>query len=65
MVKKNLFSVSSLGYGMIIGNNLMSGIIILINIFSGGFIIILFNMSMSIKDRYESVGYGEDFSKVF
>ena len=63
MVKKNLPLASSPGYGMTIGNNPMSGTTTPTNTFLGVHIT-LFNMSMSIKDRHESVGHGEDFSKV-
>uniref|UniRef100_A0A2K5H965 Mediator of RNA polymerase II transcription subunit 1 n=1 Tax=Colobus angolensis palliatus TaxID=336983 RepID=A0A2K5H965_COLAP len=64
MVKKNLPPASSPGYGMTTGNNPMSGTTTPTNTFPGGPITTLFNMSMSIKDRHESVGHGEDFSKV-
>ncbi|XP_076399409.1 mediator of RNA polymerase II transcription subunit 1 isoform X2 [Peromyscus maniculatus bairdii] len=64
MVKKNLPPASSPGYGMATGNNPMSGTTTPTNTFPGGPITTLFNMSMSIRDRHESVGHGEDFSKV-
>lgn len=64
MVKKNLPPASSPGYGMTTGSNPMSGTTTPTNTFPGGPITTLFNMSMSIKDRHESVGHGEDFSKV-
>ncbi|XP_039372183.1 mediator of RNA polymerase II transcription subunit 1 isoform X1 [Mauremys reevesii] len=64
MVKKNLPPASSPGYGMTTGNNPMSGTTTPTNTFPGGPITTLFNMSMSMKERHDSVGHGEDFSKV-
>ncbi|ETE70899.1 Mediator of RNA polymerase II transcription subunit 1, partial [Ophiophagus hannah] len=64
MVKKNLPPASSPGYGMTTGNNPMSGTTTPTSTFPGGPISTLFSMSMGIKDRHDSVGHGEDFSKV-
>ncbi|XP_021233798.1 mediator of RNA polymerase II transcription subunit 1 [Numida meleagris] len=64
MVKKNLPPASSPGYGMTTGSNPMSGTTTPTNTFPGGPITTLFNMSMSMKERHDSVGHGEDFSKV-
>uniref|UniRef100_A0A8D0GP18 Mediator of RNA polymerase II transcription subunit 1 n=1 Tax=Sphenodon punctatus TaxID=8508 RepID=A0A8D0GP18_SPHPU len=64
MVKKNLPPASSPGYGMTTGNNPMSGTTTPTSTFPGGPITTLFNMSMSMKERHDSVGHGEDFSKV-
>ncbi|KAJ6660697.1 hypothetical protein lerEdw1_017694 [Lerista edwardsae] len=64
MVKKNLPPASSPGYGMTAGNNPMSGTTTPTSTFPGGPISTLFNMSMGIKERHDSVGHGEDFSKV-
>ncbi|NXJ81469.1 MED1 polymerase, partial [Trogon melanurus] len=62
MVKKNLPPASSPGYGMTTGSNPMSGTTTPTNTFPGGPITTLFNISM--KERHDSVGHGEDFSKV-
>ncbi|NXL39785.1 MED1 polymerase, partial [Glaucidium brasilianum] len=64
MVKKNLPPASSPGYGMTTGSNPMSGTTTPTNTFPGGPITTLFNMSISMKERHDSVGHGEDFSKV-
>ncbi|KAK9396878.1 mediator of RNA polymerase II transcription subunit 1 [Crotalus adamanteus] len=64
MVKKNLPPASSPGYGMTTGNNPMSGTTTPTSTFPGGPISTLFSISMGIKERHDSVGHGEDFSKV-
>ncbi|XP_061217007.1 mediator of RNA polymerase II transcription subunit 1 [Neopsephotus bourkii] len=65
MVKKNLPPASSPGYGMTTGTNPLSGTTTPTNTFPGGPITTLFNMSISMKERHDSVGsHGEDFSKV-
>ncbi|KAF1507033.1 Mediator of RNA polymerase II transcription subunit 1, partial [Eudyptula minor novaehollandiae] len=64
MVKKNLPPASSPGYGMTTGSNPMSGTTTPTNTFPGGPITTLFNTSISMKERHDSVGHGEDFSKV-
>ncbi|OPJ74441.1 mediator of RNA polymerase II transcription subunit 1 [Patagioenas fasciata monilis] len=64
MVKKNLPPASSPGYGMTTGSNPMSGTTTPTNTFPGGPITTLFNMSLSMKERHDSMGHGEDFSKV-
>uniref|UniRef100_A0A672U959 Mediator of RNA polymerase II transcription subunit 1 n=3 Tax=Strigops habroptila TaxID=2489341 RepID=A0A672U959_STRHB len=65
MVKKNLPPASSPGYGMTTGSNPLSGTTTPTNTFPGGPITTLFNMSISMKERHDSVGsHGEDFSKV-
>ncbi|XP_068023196.1 mediator of RNA polymerase II transcription subunit 1 [Melanerpes formicivorus] len=64
MVKKNLPPASSPGYGMATGGNPLSGTATPTGGFPGGPITTLFNMSMSMKERHDSVGHGEDFSKV-
>ncbi|KAK2511525.1 Med1 [Columba guinea] len=64
MVKKNLPPASSPGYGMTTGSNPMSGTTTPTNTFPGGPITTLFNMSISMKERHDSMGHGEDFSKV-
>ncbi|NXP78716.1 MED1 polymerase, partial [Ramphastos sulfuratus] len=64
MVKKNLPPASSPGYGMTTGSNPLSGTTTPTSTFPGGPITTLFNMSISMKERHDSVGHGEDFSKV-
>ncbi|XP_018415667.1 PREDICTED: mediator of RNA polymerase II transcription subunit 1 isoform X3 [Nanorana parkeri] len=62
MVKKNLPPASSPGYGMTTGSNALSGITTPTSSYSSGPIPALFNMG--VKERHDSTGHGEDFSKV-